>query len=124
MKKTNGDSRMVSTLKMSIFTSVKVEMVTPKIVDGIVAELNGRILTERNVTAVPSFVEIDGHIAANNNYCDLRPLKERYDTDKRILLPSCIDTVISAESVMTEKYHKIIGSQRTLCDFISIDVSY
>jgi len=88
---------------------------------------------------------IDGRLVVNNECCDLRPLRQRYNPETKELAPSVIDSILCAESMLTMHYGKVIGAgdysdkssnreavqdsevpaayNNTLYDFITVDCS-
>lgn len=72
---------------------------------------------------VPAVEVISGHLVINEEHCDLRPIKERYNVDTKVLVPSAVERILTAESVLATHFGKRVGEQNTLFDFITVDCS-
>jgi len=79
-------------------------------------------ITASDGSLVPTVDVVGGHyLVVDEQYCDLRTAKERYDPSSKELASSAISCVLSAESFLTSHYGKRIGEHDTLYDFISVD---
>ena len=78
---------------------------------------------------LPAVSIIDDRLVINNKCCDLRTIKERYNPETKVLAPSGVDSIFSAESVMAMHYGKhepgsdTEQGRNTLFDFITVDCS-
>jgi len=89
---------------------------------------------------VPVINIIDGHLVINSEYCDLRTIRERYNSETKELVPSAVDSILCSESVLTMHYGKhnveqavsiadstpmscTLSERNTLLDFITVDCS-
>jgi hypothetical protein len=66
---------------------------------------------------------INGNLVISAEHCDLRPIKERFNPDTKELAPSAVENILTAESILAERYGKRIGDKNTLFDFITVDCS-
>ena len=82
----------------------------------------GKVTNEKN-HEVPAVKVIDGHLCVNDECCDLRTIRERYDLETKELTPSVVENILSAESFITKLYGKRTGGQNTMYDFITVDCS-
>lgn len=80
-------------------------------------------VTTTENTLVPTVKIIDNHLVVNNDCCDLRPIRERYNPETKELAPSVVDDILYSESFLTLNYAKRIGGKDTLLDFIAVDCS-
>ena len=76
-----------------------------------------------NGQEVPVVSIIDGHLVINDECCDLRTVKERYNPETRELAPSAVERILTAESILTTHYGKCGEDTNTLFDFITVDCS-
>jgi len=82
---------------------------------------------------IPVVSIIDNHLVINNECCDLRTIKERYNPETKKLVPSVVDCISSAESVLAMHYGiratnpvadsslDAVQERNTLYDFITVD---
>ncbi len=75
--------------------------------------LFSEVMTKDNRPA-PAVKAIDGHLAINNEYCDLRVIRERYNPATKELTASAVDSILGAESFLTKHYGKRINNKNTL----------
>jgi|GEM_PF-1783959 len=108
--------------KMSMYQTFKVAVFNPIMVDG---------------KEIPVVNIIGGHLVINDECCDLRTIKERYDPATKKLATSVVDCIVNAESVLAMHYGKCALGQtapdsasvdmttehHTLYDFITVDCS-
>ncbi len=81
-----------------------------------------KVLTKDN-KQIPVVKIIDDHLVINDECCDLRTIKERYNPETKQLTTSGVDNILYAESFLTLNYAKRIGDRHTLYDFITVDCS-
>ena len=83
---------------------------------------------------IPVVNIINNHIVVNNECCDLRTIKERYNPETKKLAPSVVDCISNAESILAMHYGKrvvdptnaksgALKEYNTLYDFITVDCS-
>jgi len=82
---------------------------------------------------IPVVSIVDNHLVINNECCDLRTIKERYNPETKKLVPSVVDCISSAESVLAMHYGirtagpaadsplDAVQERNTLYDFITVD---
>ena len=106
--------------KMSMYQTFKIAIFSPLTVDG---------------KEIPVANIVHDHLVINDECCDLRTIKERYNPETKKLAPSVVDCISSAESVMAMHYGKravepatdltsnVVLERNTLYDFITVDCS-
>ena len=113
--------------KMRMYQTFKAAVFKPIMVDG---------------KEIPVVDIINGHLVINDDFCDLRTIKERYNPETKKLSPSMVDCIMNAESVLALHYGRCIVSKplvagvpaeapaetsiaehNTLYDFITVDCS-
>ena len=82
--------------KMTMYQTFKTSIFGKVFVDG----------KEINVVDI-----IDGHLVVNNECCDLRTIKERYNPETKKLVPSVVDSISCAESVMAMHYGRRMADE-------------
>jgi len=104
--------KMYQTFKISIFNKLSV---------------NGKDIPVASI--------IEDHLVINDEYCNLRTIKERYNPETKKLAPSVVDCISSAESILAMHYGKcvvesttdstagLVVERNTLYDFITVDCS-
>ena len=80
-------------------------------------------ITDKENTQPEVVKIINNHLVINNDHCDLRTIKDRYNPETKELTPSGIDNILYAESILTLNYAKQIGEKYTLYDFMTVDCS-
>jgi hypothetical protein len=68
---------------------------------------------------VPTVSIINNRLVVNNECCDLRTVKDRYNPKTKELAPSVVNSVYCAESILAMHYSK----SGAMYDFISVDCS-
>ena len=63
-----------------------------------------------NDNEAPAVSIIGNRLVVNDIYCDLRTVKERYNPETKELIPSVVDNILCAESILTMHYGKRINS--------------
>jgi len=75
---------------------------------------------------------VSNHLVINNDCCNLRTIKERYNPETKILAPSVVDCISNAESILAMHYGRRVvdgcsdgadAEYNTLYDFITVDCS-
>jgi hypothetical protein len=107
--------------KMNMYRTFKISIFNEIIVDG---------------KEIPTVSIVDDHIVVNNDFCDLRTIKRRYNPETKQLAPSVVDCIANAESILAMYYgdcHIAITADdcsatdseahNTLYDFITVDCS-
>ena len=87
------------------------------------ADIFGSITAKQNGEKVAVTQIIAGKLVISNAYCDLRPIKDRYNPETKEIIPSVVNCVLSAESFLSARYGKKIEGRDTLYDFITVDCS-
>jgi len=80
-------------------------------------------VTDKENAQPPIVKIINNHLVINNDFCDLRTIKNRYNPDTKELSPSGVDNILYVESILTLNYGKQIDGKYTLYDFITVDCS-
>jgi len=105
--------------KMSMYLTFKVAVFNPITIGG---------------KEIPVVNIVDDHLVINDECCDLRTIKERYNPETKKLAPSVVDCISNAESILAMHYGKHVldatvdptsgtAEYNTLYDFITVDCS-
>jgi hypothetical protein len=98
--------------KMNMYRTLKTSVFNPLVLGG---------------TEVPVVRIVDGYLVINEEFCDLRTIKERYSPETKELTNSVVDCISSAESILALHYGKRVteaeSEYNTLYDFITVDCS-
>ncbi len=85
-------------------------------------DIFGTLVTNEN-QQMPVIKVISDHLVINDECCDLRTIRERYNHETKEFTSSVIENILCAESFLTLHYAKAINGVNTLYDFITIDCS-
>lgn len=81
----------------------------------------GKVTTNNQDTPVVKVVE--DKLVINDECCDLRTIRERYNPETKELTPSAVDSILCAESFLTTHYSESVRDKHSLYDFITVDCS-
>jgi len=106
--------------KMSMYQTFKAAIFNPITVNG---------------KEIPVVIIVNDRLVINNECCDLRTIKERYNPETKKLAPSVVDCISNSESILAMHYGKRVmdlasdpisgvpTERNTLYDFITVDCS-